>query len=52
MKDLNSFEPVGQLARELRMIELLEDILKELRNINASKTAKTVPQVRMPKANR
>jgi len=31
MKDLGSFEPVGQLARELRMIELLEDILKELR---------------------
>ena len=48
---LRSFEPVGQRDRELRMLELLEDILKELRNINASKTKKTVPQGRMPKAN-
>jgi hypothetical protein len=49
---LNSFEPIGQRDRELRIIELLETIVKELRTPNASKSTKTVSQARMPKANK
>jgi hypothetical protein len=46
--DLLSFEPIGTLSRELRMIDLLEDILKEL---SAAKTIKAVSPAGVPKPN-
>jgi hypothetical protein len=46
--DLLSFEPLGTLSRELRIIELLENILKEL---SAAKTTKAVSPAGVPKSN-